>query len=196
MPEVNYASVELLKLYRGIDADDDDPVIAQVLLAAKAQVDSYCGRTFVATGTSTRYFDAIDDVSEDGRTLYLDEDLAEITTITNGDDEVIASTSYVTRPVNDTPYRQIRIKSSSDVGSWTYDDDPESAISIRGRWAYGTNAPADVVQATLRLANYMYTQKDAGVFDVTAYPDAGLITIPQGIPRDVVELLRPYVRIR
>jgi hypothetical protein len=199
---VAYADIALFKIYRGMSASTstaasaDNTTINHCLTAAQGQIDRYTGRTFESSATSTRYFDALDDVSDDRRTLYLDEDLAVVTTITNGDAAVVASTSYVTRPVNSPPYHEIRIKASSNVGSWTYEDDAESAISVRGNWAYSTAAPDDIVQATLRLANYMYVQKDAGVFDVTAFPDAGAITIPQGIPRDVVELLRPYVRIR
>jgi hypothetical protein len=43
----------------------------------------------------------------------------------------------------------------------------------------------DAVQMTLRLAAYLYHQRDASVFDVTAIPDAGVITLPKGIPADV-----------
>ena len=39
---------------------------------------------------------------------------------------------------------------------------------------------------------FKYRQKDAQVFDVTAVPDAGVITVPQGIPADVKRILRSY----
>jgi hypothetical protein len=44
---------------------------------------------------------------------------------------------------------------------------------------------ADAVQMTLRLAAYLYHQRDASVFDTTALPDSGVIMIPKGIPADV-----------
>ncbi len=190
-----YASLTELKLYRGIPTSTtaDDAILSACLTRAQAQVDTYCDRTFEAAATSTRHFDAVRDVSDDRRTLYLDDDLAEITTITNGTANAV--TKYVTVPVNHGPYSEIRLKLSAGE-LFTYSSDPESAISVRGKWAYSTSAPADVVQATIRLAAYMYAQKDASVFDVTAYPDAGVMTVPQGIPRDVREILDRYSRIR
>lgn len=194
-----YADITLFKQYRHMptgtstSASVDNSTITHCLNAAQAQIDRYTHRTFEASTTAARYFDAVEDV--DGRTLYLDADLAEITSVTNGDGASLTSTSYVTRPVNDTPYREIRIRSGS-ANAWTYTTEPESAITVVGKWAYSTTAPSDIVQATVRLANYMYTQKDAGVFDVTVYPEAGAVTVPQGLPRDVQEILAPYRRIR
>lgn len=189
-----YAQVADVKLYRGIAASetDDDALIATLIDAAQSWIDGYCDRTFDATTTSTRYYDAVEDV--DGRRLYLDADCAEIVTITNGDGTTVASTSYVTVPRNSTPYREIVLKSDSSV-AWTYDSSHEDAITIRGRWAYGMSVPAAIGQAAVRLAAYLYAQKDAQVFETTMFPEAGVMTVPQGMPRDVQELLRPYRRI-
>ena len=44
------------------------------------------------------------------------------------------------------------------------------------------------------MASYFYRQKDAQVFDVTATPELGTITVPAGIPADVRILLDPYRR--
>ena len=194
-----YADITLFKVYRGMStststtASVDNTVIQHCLDAAQAQIDRYTHRTFEASTTAARYFDAIEDV--DGRTLYLDDDLAAIASVTNGDGAALTSTSYVTRPVNETPYREIRIRSGSD-NAWTYNTEPESAITVVGYWAYSTAAPDDIVHATVRLANYIYVQKDAGSFDVTVFPEAGVVTVPQGLPRDVQEILTPYRKIR
>ena len=113
----------------------------------------------------------------------------------NASPTTIASTDYVTIPRNTTPYYGIKILTSSNE-TWDYTDDPENGIEITGRWAYSSAAPADITQACARWAAYMYRQRDAQVFDVTAIPDAGVITIPQGIPADVKMLLDPYVKPR
>jgi hypothetical protein len=190
-----YASLSDLKLYRGIGttSTSDDVLLTALLGRAQKQVESYCGRVFEAAVTATRSYDAIRDTSPDRRTLYLDDDLCEVTTITNG--TAVEVTKYVTEPVNEAPYHAIRLKLSAGE-LFTYSSDPESAISVRGKWAYSTAAPADVVHATIRLAAYLYAQKDASVFDVTTFPDAGVMTLPQGMPRDVKIILEPYRRIR
>jgi hypothetical protein len=191
---VAYAQVSDVKLYRGIASTetDDDTLIATLIDAAQSQIDAYCDRTFDATATSTRYFDAVEDV--DGRRLYLDAECAQIVTITNGDSTTVASTSYTTVPRNETPYREIVIRTGSGV-SWTYGTEPEDAIAVRGRWAYGMTIPAAIGQAAVRLAAYFYAQKDAQVFETTLFPDAGVMTVPSGMPRDVQELLRPFRRL-
>jgi len=189
-----YASLAELKGYRGVTSTqtDDDAIMAQCLTRATAQIDAYCDRTFSATAAATRYYDAVRDVSSDGETLYLDADLCEVTTITNGSGTAV--TKYVMEPRNVTPYREIRLKASAGE-LFTYEDDPEDAITVRGKWAYSTTPPEDIVQATIRLAAYMYAQKDVSTFDVTAYPDAGMMTVPQGLPRDVREILERRVKL-
>ena len=54
---------------------------------------------------------------------------------------------------------------------------------------------AAIQRADIRRAAYMYAHKVAQVFDVPMYPGAGIMTGPQGMPRDVQELLRPERRI-
>lgn len=190
-----YATLADVKLYRGIEpeVDDDDALLSILIERAQAAIDRHTGRTFEALTASTMYFDAVRDVSEDRRTLYLDDDLCGVVSIVNGSGRAV--TDYVTVPRNHTPYREIRIKASADE-LWTYEDDPEDAIAISGYWAYSMTPPADIQQATIRLATYMYVQKDASSFDVTAYPDMGMMQVPQGMPRDVRETLDRYVRLR
>lgn len=190
-----YASLAELKEYRGISSSviTDDGLLGMLLTHASRQIDGYTGRTFGATATATRTYDAVRDVSPDKRTLYLDDDLCEVTTITNGTGNAV--TKYVTEPQNVTPYYAIRLKASAGE-VFTYEDDPEDAITVRGKWGYSETPPADIRHATIRLAAYMYAQKDSSVFDTTAFPEAGVMTVPQGMPRDVREILDHYRKVR
>lgn len=187
-----YVSLADLKSYLGITNTTDDAVLIGMIAAAQAGIDSWCGRTFEAAADTTKYMDAADDV--DGAWLYLPDDLAQITTVTNGDATTVTTADYVTQPRNRAPYYALKLKASSDV-AWTYSTTPENAIGITGRWAYSVTPPADIVQACRRYAAYLYRQRDASVFDVTAQVDIGLITIPQGIPADVEKLLNAYRRL-
>jgi hypothetical protein len=193
-----YVTSTAFKQYRGITSTSTagDALIVVLIARAQAQVERYCDRVLQAPSTAaTRYYDALLDVSDDRRTLYLDDDLCAITTITNGDGETVPTTHYVPEPRHRTPYRSIRLTALAD-DNWTYTNAPEDAIQVLGRWGYATTAPVDVQQATIRLAAYMYAQKDASTFDVTAFPDAGVMTVPQGMPKDVRELLEPCKRVR
>ena len=190
-----YTTAALVKSYLGISGSGDDTLIGNLVISAQAMVDAHCGRTFEAAADTTRYIDVVR--NRDYRTLYLDKDLCQITTVTTNADrtgggDVVAAAEYITLPKNSTPYYALRLKSDSDY-SWEYTDDSELGVAIVGRWAYSTSAPADVAQACLRLTAFLYRQKDAQVFDVTAIPDAGIITVPQGFPADVKLMLSPYV---
>jgi hypothetical protein len=55
--------------------------------------------------------------------------------------------------------------------------------------------PQDVRQACLRVASWLYKQKDAG-FVQAAGSLRGQITIPPALPDDVQQILAPYVRVR
>jgi len=118
--------------------------------------------------------------------------LCAITTVTNGDGVVVAAGERTTIPRNSTPYYGIRLLSDSGV-TWTYDDEWMDAISVTGRWAWSTTAPDDIAQACARLAAFLYKQRDAQLFDVTAI-EAGTVLTPVGIPVDVKVTLLPYVR--
>jgi uncharacterized phiE125 gp8 family phage protein len=188
-PSADYTTAATVKVYLGIGTASDDTLLGTLCTAAQAIIDAYTGRTFAASNDSTLYADAVADV--DGLTLRLPGDVCAITSITNGDGTTITAGQYVTEPRGRTPYYAVKLLASSGL-TWTYTDDPENAITIVGKAAYSATAPYDIQQAATRLAAYLYRQKDAQVFDVTAQPDMGIITVPQGIPRDVLRLLAPY----
>ncbi len=193
-----YASVAQLRAYMGLDVNDDDPLLESLLTRAQFAIDNHTHRTFEAPADTTKLFDAEHDTSDHYMVLDWTPyalDLCQITTVINGDGTSISASSYVTNPRNQTPWYGLRFKLNSGL-YWTFDQDPENAISITGRWAYSVTAPADIVHATVRMATYMYRQKDANTFDVTAIPGAGVIEVPQGIPRDVGKILEPYRRLR
>lgn len=187
-----YTTAALVKTYLGETGSGDDTLLGTLVSAAQSWIDQYADRTFEAAADSTRYFDCLSPTVSGSR-LWLDHDLASIKTITNGDGVVVASGEYVTEPRNSTPYFAIDLLPSKGK-SWTYSTDPQKAIAIEGKWAFSATAPAVIQQACTRLAAYLYRQKDAQVFDVTAMPEAGVITVPQGMPRDVKLILAPYVR--
>lgn len=187
-----YALKAAVKTYLGITGSTDDDLMDDLLDRATAVIDSYTGRTFAASSDAERTFDAVGK-HVTARALYLDRDLCSITTITNGDGVEVASGEYVTVPANDTPYYAIRIKGSAGK-VWTYATDWEGAIVIDGKWGYSTTPPDDIVQACIRLAAFMYRQRDAQMMDVTAI-EAGVVLQPQGIPADVRQILAPYRRV-
>jgi hypothetical protein len=191
-----YTTESAVRSYLGTTTTGDATLITDLIGRAQKAIDAYTQRTFEHSSVAaTRYFTVGEDTC--GRVLVLDTDLCSITDVitdADGTPTTIGSTEYITYPRNITPYHQLKILGSS-TKSWTYTSNPETGVYISGKWSYSSSAPDDIVHATVRLAAYYYRQKDAQVFDVTAIPDAGVITTPQGIPADVKLLLDPYRRI-
>ena len=193
-----YCTVADVKKYLDIEGAGDDALLNDLIERALKAIDSHTRRTFEDPGAdATREFAVGLDTNR--LVLLFDDDIYSITTVKTDADgtspRTIASGNYITMPRNKTPYYGIKILSSSNE-YWDYTDDPEMGIEITGRWAYSVSAPDDIVQACARWAAYMYRQRDAQVFDVTAIPSAGVIEIPKGIPKDVKILLDPYVKPR
>lgn len=191
-----YCTLAQIKDYLDIGADTDDVLLAALINRAEAAIEAHTGRVFEAA-TTTRYYerDALDD---GGFLLHLDYDLLTVTTLTNGDSAgtAIPATEFWLTDAKGKrqpsgPYHAIRLKIDSTY-SWEFDTD--YWVSVLGTWGYSATAPNDIVHATLRLVGYYYSQKDASIYDVTAVPEAGVIQVPQGMPRDVKVILGPYVR--
>lgn len=190
-----YCTNTNVKDYGNVTSSDDDTLLTTLIARAQQIIDSRCDQTFEASADTTRYFDAILDVSEGKRILYLDAPLCQITSITNGDGLTVASSKYVTEPRNRTPWHEIRLKFNSDV-VWTFDETPEDAISVVGRWAYSITPPADIVHACIRLTWWLYKQRDtANDLDRPQMSPSGVMIMPIRLPKDVEALLYPrYVR--
>jgi len=52
----------------------------------------------------------------------------------------------------------------------------------------------NVVQATLDLAKYLYLHKDTADGDITMFPEAGAVQVPQGVPVTVKWAIQAYKR--
>lgn len=183
-----YASLDDLTTYLGIDdSTTDDGLLARLLARAQAAVDAFTRRTFEADADATRWH-TLDNVW--GRQLTFDGDLCAITSITNGDGAMVAASEYHTLPRNRTPFYSAELWPDS-VTAW--DADRDGQIAVTGRWAYSLTAPADVTHATVRLAAWLYRQKDNAAADQTVVIGDTTI-LPARLPSDVQQLLRPYRR--
>ena len=95
-----------------------------------------------------------------------------------------------TLPVNSTPWYGLRINPS--VGTFTSGPTTDERIAITGKWAYSVSAPADIVQATIRMTAFLYrARENGGDTDRTVF--AGNATLsPQALPADVQAVVRAY----
>jgi hypothetical protein len=177
-----YTSVTEVKQYLGISVNTDDLVLAVLIDAAQSFIESYTGRRFEPYTATIMHTGS--DIYDDA--LSLRDDLLSLTSITINGTSVDISGAVLLGGLHGEPYYGIRLDAFEGYHS---DDD---VIQVTGQWGYGLTVPADIVQACTRLAAYYYRQRDAQVFDTTAMPGAGVITVPRGMPADVQKVLDRY----
>jgi hypothetical protein len=190
-----YASLAELKQYLGSSLPLDDALLTRLLSATQAMIDRYCQRRFEALSEVRSFTIGVD---THGPLLELGDDLFSITEIRHRMDDggpgvLVSLSDVVTLPAHKKPYYALRLSRSGL--SWQYVSEPYGAVSVEGVFAFSDVAPEDVKQAAVRLAAYLYRQKDAQVFDVVAQPEFGVMTVPQGLPKDVRILLDLYRRV-
>lgn len=185
----DYTSWSTVKTYLAISGVTDDTLGATLVTRASAIIDRFCRRQFAASAAA-RTFDA-----PNGDTLWLDEDLLSVTTITNGDGETMDSSQFVLLPPNSLPKYAIRLRKTA-MATWSASptSGEEQAISVQGSWGYSSTPPDDVVQAAIRLTAWLYKQRDAP-FGTTARPDIGIVEVPAALPEDVKALLLRFQKV-
>lgn len=185
---MSYAIVNDLKDYLGVTTSVDDNLLENMLTRAEGIIDAYTGRHFEAE-TATKYFTSADTYGQD-LNLY-GYDLLTVTELINGDGIKIDSDEYRLYPRNDLPKWMIRL---NDGKSWNFSGG-DSEISVTGTWGYSATAPADITHACIRLAAFLYRQKDTSAdLDRPMVTGDGVTIMPSGLPSDVQRLLDRYKR--
>lgn len=187
---MNYATTEEFKAMIDTTTTDlvDDAFIGKLIAGASHYIDTYTGRTFYPRN-ETRKFD-----TERTDTLYLDDDLLTVTSITNGASGALSAGTYVLLPTNLSPKHSIKLKS----GAWDVDasGDDEEAIAIAGTWGYSAACPDDIRQACLSISLNWYRKRYGGGTDGAAtITGAGVVITPNDIPKDAASILALYQRI-
>lgn len=199
-----YTTLAAVKAELKIGADTtDDTLLNGYITTAQRVIEAPpplgTGRVFEAENDATRYVDAPwgGSADPDGPAYVLSlidvGDLCAITTIVNGDGTTLAPTDYVTEPRYKTPYHAIRLRRGGDH-TWTYEDSPEGAIAITGKWAYAVSAPADIARCATRIAVWLYRARANAGFDEAIQTEQGII-LPARMPADIRNIIETYQSI-
>jgi hypothetical protein len=208
-----YATLQQLKRRLDIASNEtrDDDILAEFLAEAQNTIDLATDRTFEAPSDTTRRFDAVQyqdylysmnrmytmysyENYADSRVLWFDKyDICQITQIRNGDGTIVSASDYVTLPIDITPYFGVRLKLDANV-TWTWDNSPDAAIEVTGRWAYSVTAPLAIRNATLRLAMHFYRQKDNS-YEVSETLTTNALIQIDDLPRSVQKVIMYYKRV-
>ena len=167
----------------------NDSLLEDIITEASRWIDDQTGMTFYAATETRKYI-----VGEhtDGATLWLDKPLISVTTLTNGDDEVLtASTEYILMEPNGPPYHKV-ILIANGGKAWDYSTDRLiDMIEVVGTWGNYSTAPAPIRAACLLLASRLYKRKDA-IFGVAGTSALGEVRLQFPQDRDVMSILENY----
>ena len=111
----------------------DDSTINEIIEGVSRFIDAETGRTFYPR-VQSRVFDAPRGTKDD-RVLWLDDDLLEVLSVTNGDDTTVSSSDYNTFPFNDYPKSWLKFKQAIST-IWEVDSNgnSESVIDVNAFW--------------------------------------------------------------
>ncbi len=172
-----YATVEQFRQYLDISAQEDDALLSRLLDAATSYIDNYTGRHFTSTTGSRTYRFAMCEL------LPLDDDILSVTSASDGSGSVSTSILWYTPPAR----MIVRMDRNWDISN--------GVVTITGTWGYSATPPDVIIQACLRIAAWMYRQKDAQVFDVTGQTGYSQVSVGKGVPPDVLDILNVF-RVR
>jgi hypothetical protein len=186
-----YSTTAAVKAWLVITSAADDAKIDQARGSAKAVIDGITGIIWVAANGGKSFHAVEDVIGRDLRVPYF----TALTTVTNGDNEVLTTADYVT--VGDPKYI-IRLKQlSGKWWSWSSKDDPTDAIVIVADWGYqATTAPELIIQLEMELAAWFYENRNnkvAGQFLIAT--QQGTIQLPAGYPKSIVDQLYAERRV-
>ena len=179
----DYITLSELKDWGEFDNSNDDDVLGMVISGACKAIDNYCGRTFTYDVATQRSFSRRGVVRDPivGRTLFFDKDLASEALVISDDPTV----EYL--PLNGPPYYGMILTD----GSWTY-----PTVTISGYWAYSETPPDDIKVACLKLADWMFEQKNTNEGVGVMITPEGQVLLPSGLPDFIVTILNPYRKAR
>lgn len=183
-----YATLDQLKAYlyagNAVKPVSDDGLLSSLLDRATAIVEQYTGRVWQASGSTVKTFEA--DSYNGGTDLLLTDTQALTVTLVQEDGVTVDVEDYYLLPRNGSVYDAIRKK----AGTWT------GTVTVTGTWGAATVPPADIVHVCIRLAAWLYKQKDtAADIDQPFVGADGQLIVPGGLPRDIMEIMSRRQRL-
>jgi hypothetical protein len=185
-----YCTLHDVKDALNITDETRDDGIQRLILAASAELDNYCDRSFAST-SATKYYDGVSD------DLLID-DLISVTSIKadpGGDgtyETTFAATDYILYPYQGPPYWKVRLSENSAQSD--LNKGVRKGIQIVGSWGYQATVPEPVKQACLEMVCRAYRQEQAGYGTTVGIPDVGMGQVFQGLSSDIKRKLDRYVR--
>lgn len=165
-----YPTLTELKAFCSVSGSTDDTILTEILNGVIDLCKTHTSREFVAAA-SVKEFDR-----ENIRGLYLLGDLPDlvtVTSITNGDGQVIPLALIQTQPFQ-APHNALSIRKNK---GYVWQDQP-NLIQVNGLWGYSADVPNAIRLSILIQSKAMYQQRLTGSAVAAATP-GGVFLAPE-----------------
>ena len=182
-----------VKTYAGVVGTADDGLLAFLNAGAKAYIEKYTDRLFIAASSAKSFPVAYPYVPSGNRWFFPYEDFIAATTVVNGNGVTVVAGDRITHGP-DTPYHAIELEAGSGL---TWLSTADGLIVATFTWGYSADVPSDIFLAALELAGYRYRARAAGAGGDVAQAGraAGLTVQPGDVPPSIMAVLDAYRRV-
>jgi hypothetical protein len=190
-----YPILKDLKTYLSIETSKDDSLLTDKLNQAILSFENITGqRKFVSDSLTTRIFYSNQRNVKDSKTFFFLDDCCFVQSLTiNGN--IINPNHYIVFDVNDTPLTKITLLNACPYNFTNYSTTEDfSTIQIEGHWSYSIKCPVDVSGTIIRLAAWLYNQKDNAADYDKPVAFTMISKLPVGVPTDVIFTAQIYLR--
>lgn len=163
-----YTTVKKLHDYKDFQSSASDVLMLDMIRQASGEIEEICNRRFFPRILTHSF-----DTPRQSMDLLFDDDLLEVTTLTNGDGQVIPSSDYKLYDLNFTPKRKLTLLPIRYM--WQMDNfgTPYGAISLAGVWGYHEDYANAWIDTGATLAAAITTAGQATVTVTTGKLTAG-----------------------
>lgn len=193
----SYATTANVKTRAGIPDTDDDTLIGNIVGQVNAWIEHYIGRPVGPDDGATYTFDGAEDVSPDGRSLFVRNGIRTITTITvapsTGSDAVTGTVAdFVVLPRTQNrrpgwPGFEIRIKDAV-TGSVSIFGFGYSDIVVTGDFGWSA-IPTELTEVAETIAVRAWHARQTGQADIVGTDETGQPVVSRYVsPRDKATL--------
>lgn len=199
-----YTGGTAIKTRLGITDTVDDDLITSYATAVNEWIETYAERQLGPTQGGTATFDGFNDVSDDGRTLYVPQGIRTVTSLTvapatgatgvaaTAGDLVILPRSHNRTP--DWPGWEIRII-DSPTGAVTYFPAGYGNIVLIGDFGWSA-IPAKVAEIATTIAVRIWHARKSGQTDIVGSDETGAPVVTRYVSSEDKAYLRLFKRNR
>lgn len=182
-----YCTIAQIKTSLNIAGSQDDTLLTRIALSCSDWLDRHCNvpSSGFQPSSSTRYYSSAS-LDRDGD-LVLDVPLLELTSLTDGAGISILIADAQLFPINGSRKWRVHLKTAD----WQIASS-EDRVAVTGKFGFSLTPSEAIVEAATMLSCWVFKRYQAALQDNAVSPELGTVIYGSAMPKQVVELLKPF----